>query len=249
MAPHYGDLAIDSGGRMYGTTPSGGIDGRGIVYELTQSGGSWTENIIYSFETSGPVGAAPYSGLILDQAGNLYGTASAAGEGYGTVYELTKSGSNWTANALYEFIGQSDGGTPMGGLVFDSRGDLFGTTCFDGNEYGGTAFELSSTGGSWTFNLLYSFNDWPGPLDSLTMDAAGNLYGTSNSGGAYGQGSVFKLTYSEGVWNYTTLHDFTGGSDGGNPIGNVILDASGNIYGTASSSGAYSDGTVWEVTP
>ena len=250
--PQYADLVFDTQGTMYGTTMNGGTGGAGTVYELMQSGGSWTESVIYPFQFNGQDGVRPFSGVIFDSMGNLYGTASSGGtDGNGAVYELIKSGSIWTYNQLYAFTGQSDGSTPEGGLIFDNAGNLFGTTALGGASGGGTAFELSPPGNGWTVKVLYSFNGLPGPLTGLTMDAAGNLYGTNFGGGLYGRGSVFKLTYSGGMWNYTSLHDFTGGTDGGNPLGTLILDASGNIYGTASSAGpgGHGNGAVWEITP
>ena len=117
-------------------------------------------------------------------------------------------------------------------------------------------YELSPSGGGWTFSLLYSFTATgydPGPLNTLTLDAAGNLYGATYGGGAFGYGTAFKLTHRDGSWTYTDLHDFTSGEDGAKPVGGVTLDASGNLYGTASegAGGPCSGGcgTVWEITP
>jgi len=142
----------------------------------------------------------------------------------------------------------------MGGLIFDAAGDLYGTTARGGAGGGGTAFELTSTGGQWTFNLLYSFNapiqghDFPGSHASLAMDAAGNLYGTTVYDGVDAHGAVFKLTPSNGSWTYTSLHDFTGGTDGAQPESNVVFDSQGNMYGTASAAGTV-EGTAWQITP
>jgi uncharacterized repeat protein (TIGR03803 family) len=147
-------------------------------------------------------------------------------------------------------------------LILDADGNLYGTTNYGGANKGGTVFELSpSGGGNWTFHLLYSlvYNgtlDFQlyGPTGSLAMDAAGNLYGTTVMDGAFSGGSVFKLTPSNGGWTYTSLHDFEGGTGGGNPFGNVVLDAIGNVYGTAGVGGpsngcdGLSCGVVWEVT-
>lgn len=143
----------------------------------------------------------------------------------------------------------------MGGLIFDPSGNLIGSTAIAGSGGTGTVFELTPSGNTWAFDLLYSFvGNFDGPRGSLIMDSAGNLYGTTVGAGQYSKGSVFKLTPSSGGWTYTSLHDFTGGSDGGYPIGNVTFDASGNLYGTASSGGTGTAcyegcGVVWKITP
>jgi uncharacterized repeat protein (TIGR03803 family) len=164
------------------------------------------------------------------------------------VYELMRAGSNRLEKTLYTFQGTGDGDLPDGGLIFDSSGNLYGTTVEAGLG-GGTVFELTPSNGNWIFTVQYAFTDRGEPMSSLAMDAAGNLYGTTVVGGPYQKGSVFKLTPSNGSWTYTSLHDFTGGSDGGNPVSNVVFDASRNLYGTASSGGAYGDGVVWKITP
>src|ERR1035437_1017268 len=208
---------------------------------------------------------SPQSGVIFDSAGNLYGTTQGGGTGgCGTVYELSPSSSGWTEKVLYNFqCGfSSDGQYPIGGLIFDAAGNLYGTTNFAGANNGGTVFELSPLGGgNWTFHLLYSLSyngtfDFLlyGPTGTLAMDSSGSLYGTTVMDGAFGGGSVFKLTPSHGGWTYTSLHDFGGGSDGGNPFGNVVLDASGNVYGTAGVGGlsgceGLGCGVVWKITP
>jgi hypothetical protein len=196
----------------------------------------------------------PFSGVIFDSAGNLYGTNSGGGANSdGAVYELTKSGSNWAYNELYAFTGQTDGSTPEGGLIFDNLANLYSTTALDGSGGGGTAFELSPSGGAWTITVLQDLTGGvPGPLAGLTMDLAGNLYGTSFTGGTSGYGYVFKLTHSGGGWSYSTLYSFTGGTDGANPLGNVILDANGDIFGVSSCSFLFGcsggSGAVWKIT-
>ena len=250
--PEGGDLILDQAGNIYGTAGIGGyqdggcsnLGGCGVVFELTPSNGGWTEKILYSF-SGGSDGAQPYAGLF-DQSGNLYGTTLLGGSsGDGTVFQLTPSGSGWTENVLYTFQDGNDGAFPDGGLIFDQSGNLYGTTLFDGKDGGGTVFKLTPSNGSWTYSLVYSFTGSEGPAANLAMDGAGNLYGTTYLDGAYGQGSVFKLTRSGGSWTYTSLHDFTGGGDDGQPVSNVTFDANGNLYGTSYL--AY--GVVWEITP
>jgi uncharacterized repeat protein (TIGR03803 family) len=226
-----------------------------------------TYNIIYSFSGCADAGG-PTSTLILDRSGSLYATAKsggapcgvrgwgvafklkpATGSGSGTVFELTPSGSGWTPKVLYTFTGGTDGGEPVGGLVMDAAGNLYGSTVEGGTGGGGTIFELSPSGGSWTFGTLYSLVGGGGPLSSLTIDAAGNLYGTAFLDGASGVGSVFKLTHSGGSWTFTDLHDFQANSGGVTPIGGVTLDGSGNLYGTTIDGGTRGAGVIWEITP
>jgi len=258
--PFLGDLIFDRAGNLYGTTLYGGAYGQGEVFELAASNGGWTESVLYSF-TGGSDGAVPYTGLIFDNVGNLYGTTSFGGdlgcdvynEGCGTVFQLTPSGSGWTENVLYSFQNRNEGGYPWGGLIFDQAGNLYGTTVLGGTGNGGTAFELTPSKGAvpWAFELVYGFSGDGnyGSVGGLAMDPSGNLYGTTLEDGAYGAGSVFKLTPSSGGWTYTSLHDFTGGSDGMGPVSNVTFDVEGNLYGTAELGGAYGNGVVWEITP
>ena len=177
--------------------------------------------------------------MTLDAQGNLYGTTWLGGgpKSAGTVYRLTPSGSGWTFETLYVFQDSSDGALPVGGLVLDRAGNLYGTTEQGGSGGGGTVFELSPSGGGWNFTVLHSFTGTYGPLATLAMDAAGNLYGTTFSWSLLREGSVFKLTRNNGSWSFTDLYDFTGGGDGANPVGGVALDQSGNLYGTASAGG------------
>lgn len=255
-----GALVFDHTGNIYGTASGGSIagcfaSGCGVVYELTPSGGSWTQSVLYSFQGNdqGPDGGVPHGGVIFDHPGNLYGTTYTGGSGgLGTVFQLTPSGSGWMENKLYSFLGGTDGGGPDAGVIFDDSGNLYGSTIYAGTGGAGTAFELSN--GSWGFTLLYGFvgaNEC-GPHSSLVMDQAGNLYGTTICGGVYddGLGSVFKLTPVSGGWMYTDLYTFTGGSDGKNPIGGLVIDASsGNLYGTAADGGAYGYGVIFKITP
>lgn len=252
----FGGVAFDHAGNIYGTTQLGGIgeDG-GIAYELTPSGRDWEGSVLISFTAA--TGDEPYDTLVLDSSGNVYGTARGGGaNGYGTVFELSPNGSGWTENILHSFTA-GDGAQPFGGLIFDSAGNLYGATSCGGtgggNGGGGTVYELTPSGDGWQFNVLYNFpgDCQGGPQDSLTMDSAGSLYGTTYRDGAEDEGSVFKLTHSDGGWTYTDLHDFSGGADGCEPNGGVALDSAGNIYGTTTGCGTYPDqyGTVWEITP
>jgi uncharacterized repeat protein (TIGR03803 family) len=250
-SPGEGDLVFDKAGNLYGTTINGGANNEGTIFALTPSQGGWTEKLIYSF-TGISDGGLPASGVVFDGAGNLYGTASGLCTNLGVIYELTPSGSGWVEQTLYAFKGSDDGWCPAGGLIFDQSGNLYGTTAEGGTGGGGTVYELSPSNGSWTLTTLYSFSGnggLQGPAASLTMDASGNLYGTTYGDGSNGYGNVFKLTPSGGTWMYTSLHDFTGGNDGGSPVSDVTLDANGNLYGTAGHGGSQGNGVVWEITP
>ncbi len=253
--PAFGNLAFDQAGSLYGTTQYGGGtgcsgQGCGVAFELAPSqGGQWTESILHSFG-SGNDGQYPLGGVIFDMAGNLYGTTSQGGSDVGgTVFELIPSNGTWLENILFDFetsngCDDDTGCAPAGTLIMDQFGSLYGT----GQGGRGTAFELTPLNGNWNFSALSFFCCQP--VAGLTMDAAGNLFGTTISGGAYGYGMLFKLTNSSGVWTITDLHDFTDGySDGGAPYGAVLLDASGDLYGTAYEGGAYGYGVVWEMTP
>lgn len=258
--PEAGDLVFDQAGNIYGTTDAGGDSqncqgGCGTVYELTHSNGNWTESVLHSFGQPGD-GDQPFSGVIFDQTGNLYGaTASGGAHGQGSVFELIHSGVGWTERLLYSFTGGNDGAFPFYGLVFDPAGDLYGTTCCAGSDGQGTAFELTS--GTWAFNLVYTFGApgaGQGPEGSMILDSAGNLYGTASSGGAYGFGAVFKLSPGNGGWTYTSLHDFCAGgyppcSDGYTPTGSLAFDSEGNLYGTTSNGGQNGGGVVYQITP
>jgi len=250
--PYAGSVTFDAAGNIYGTTLHGGGSGRcilgcGTVYQLTPNGGSWTEHVIYSFTGDGD-GAEPTAGVTLDAAGNLYGTTYANGGNNGEVFRLAHSGSGWTQTVLHAFQDYDDGISPSGGVIFDTAGNLYGTTTTGGSGGGGTAFEISTLG---VESVLFNFQGTTGggPGDNLVMDAAGNLYGTTADDGLFGQGSVFKLTHTQAGWIYTELYAFTGGTDGRNPGCRVLIDAQGNLYGTTPLGGNFGDGVVWKITP
>jgi uncharacterized repeat protein (TIGR03803 family) len=245
--PGYGDLAWDQEGNIYGTTAAGGASNFGAVYELTRAANTYTESMLYSF--SGPDGKTPLGGVVVDGAGNVLGTTFSGGaNGIGAIFKLTKQGSQWVETNIYNFQGPNDGSAPYAGLIADSSGNLYGATTTGGASHGGTVFELTPSGDSYTFKLLYSFanNSGCGPFASLNLDSLGNLYGTTRCGGANNLGTVFELTNTGNGWTYSSLHDFAG-SDGTYPISNVTFDANGNLYGTASTGGSQSLGVVWMI--
>ncbi len=234
------EVVFDAAGNLYGTTAYGGPSGQGTVYMLSPSGGGWTETVLYSFD--GSSGAYPFSGLIFDNTGKLYGTTRGGAAGYGTVYQLTPSESGWIENTIYTFQGGTDGGGPWGGLMFDQSGNLYGTTYTLGR-----VFELTPAGSAWTYTVLYTFGG-TGPNGNLIMDATGTLYGVTTQNTGHRFGEVFKLTPSGQGWVYTDLHTF--GDDGLlDHEGGVVMDSNGNLYGTNEIGGEYNAGVVWKLTP
>jgi uncharacterized repeat protein (TIGR03803 family) len=255
----YGGLVLDAAGNLYGTTRDGGAYGYGTAYELTPTtGGGWTQKLLHSFNFSGPDGAVPWGSLILDASGNLYGTTAGGGaHDGGTVFELTPTVSGgWAVKVLYSLVPGADGNYSYAAVVFDSSGNLYATTASGGTYNYGTVFELKPTlSGSWAEKTLHDFNsngvDGFSSTAGLIVDASGNLYGTTQSGGLNGQGTVFELSPSpDGAWMETILHNFSDTTaDGGYPCGALALDASGNLYGTTNEGGLSNDGTVFELTP
>ena len=247
-----GALTFDAAGNLYGVASVGGIDGYGLVYKMTRSGGGWTESAIYIFDASN---STPTGGVIFDSAGNLYGTTSQGGaNGFGAVYQLTPSGGGWTQTVLHSFQNASDG-SYSGDLVFDGAGNLYGATFDGGPNGGGTVYQMVKSNGSWTFNLLHGFSGagFGGQLGgALLLDHAGNVYGATVYGGDANAGTIFELSPSGGGWAYTTLHSFEFDSSGGQfPNGSMVLDGSGNIYGTTQTGGSGNpgDGVIFEISP
>jgi uncharacterized repeat protein (TIGR03803 family) len=243
-------LIVDAAGNLYGTTNNGGTYTYGTVFELTPAaGGGYTEKILHNF-TNGADGGNPQAGLILDGAGNLYGTTYVGGAYCcGTVFELTPAGGGtWNEKVLYSF-GSGNTAYPTSGLIFDGAGNLYGTTLQGGPAQGGSVFELSPAGGgNWTERDLHDFGALSTgifPVGGVTFDGAGNLYGTTSTGGAASNGMVFELT--AGSWTLRVLHNFTGGNDGDFPLAGLVL-AGGNLYGTTSGNNS-GWGTLYELTP
>jgi len=264
---------MDAAGNLYGTASMGGkYVFFGIVFELVPTAnGTWKEKILHTFNREGAEGIYPYGNLIFDAKGNLYGTTAFGGTyGYGTVFELmpTESG-GWKEKILHVFQG-SDGYFPYGGLTFDSEGNLYGTTVFgaaptcDAGFGCGVVFELSpGAKGKWTESVVAAFDGDNGanPYANLTLDASGNLYGTTAQGGdlscndGAGCGIAFKLIpKGNGSWAEKVLHVFKENRKGSSPQGTFALDASGNLYNTAYQGGEltcyydeYGCGIVFEL--
>ena len=255
----YAGVAVDSAGNLYGATIGGGASGAGAVYQLSRSSsGPWTLTALYSFGGR-PDGSAPFPTLLLDAAGNLYGTTNAGGvHNLGVVYMLSpQTDGSWAEFVLHTFAGGADGANPLAGLTFGPEGNLYGTTTLGGTANCGIAYELvPNAGGGWTERILHTFlgvtaQDGENP-NGLTLDAHGNLYGTSTGGGTDNPGTIFKMTRNPGGdWTETVLYNFTAGATGAYPSSGVILDPGGNIYGTTlwgGPSGDTTGGVAFEFT-
>ena len=287
-----GGLIIDSLGNLYGTTAYGGTGdcillgtkvGCGTVYEMTPpqtKGGKWTEAVLYSFPTA-KQGYLPNGDLVLDTAGNLYG-ATMFGGGHGTtcdefyqycgaVFELSppkKKGGKWTEKVLHGFKGGTDGANPNGGLVFDIKGAIYGTTFAGGNENCksdtsvgcGTAFELrppTSNGALWKEIVIHHFkrdtSDGGNPMAGLRFDGAGDLCGTTLNGGPGQYGTIFSLkrpSKEGGNWAESVLHSFNDGQQGAGPSASITFDAGGDLYGTtAIATSRSAKGNVFRMKP
>jgi uncharacterized repeat protein (TIGR03803 family) len=246
-------LIQDSAGNFYGTTWSGGASSSGTVFKVTKAG---KETVLYSF-TGGADGAILYDSLLRDKAGNLYGTTSFGGNtncisfpsGCGTIFKLDKAGK---LTVLHAFVGGTDGAGSYSGLIEDLSGNLYGATAYGGDTscnppYGcGTIFKVDKSGKE---TVLYSFEGSPDGespyFGVLAMDSAGNLFGTTLGGGTRGAGTVFTVSQTGAE---KVLHSFTGTSgDGASPYAGVILDSSGNLYGTTDS-GGFGGGIVFKIS-
>jgi uncharacterized repeat protein (TIGR03803 family) len=253
-----GVLVFDKSGNLYGTTLLGGVSGDGTVFKLApNSDGSWTESIVHSFD--GGDGFAPQAGVIFDEAGNLYGTTSGgSAHNWGNAFKLSpNSDGTWTETVLHSFDKNGvDGFQLQGALIFDKHGSLYGTTAWGGNLSNcggagcGIVFRLTPRkNGSWKESIIHSFGgaDGSSPTDALIFDKAGNLYGTTETGGA-AFGTVFELSPNgDGSWTESVLFSFYG-TYGLYPDAGVIFDQAGNLYGTTVSGGTSGYGTVFELS-
>jgi len=260
-------LLFDAAGNLYGTTATGGNFtacnlGCGTVFELVPGAdGKWTEKVLHRFDSKD--GDGPNASLIFDEAGNIFGTTTYGGlgqctseqgvKGCGTVFELMPGAGQWTETVLCDFSSYSDGEYPSARLIFDTAGNLYSTSLYGGQNGSGTVFELKpGVGGTWMETVLYGFGGTDGeyPLAGLVFDAARNLYGTTYYGVNGNTGIVFELTRKAGTWTETVLHAFChvgGCPDGEQSQAGLILDESGNVYGTATQGGLYGYGVVFEI--
>jgi uncharacterized repeat protein (TIGR03803 family) len=269
-------MLLDSDGRLYGSTEMGGIynqvcvgGGCGIVFRMTSSGPDWILLPLYSFPGVLSNGIAPSAPLTFASDGSIYGTTNNGGsancfEGCGTVFHLTPPLNPcrttlcpWTETIIYSFQGGTDGYFPMySAVVFDSAGNLYGTTSQGGALGLGTVYKLTKSAGTWNKTILHNFTnagDGRSPMAGVILDAGGNLYGTTNEGGdlscgfGIGCGTVFELSSLSG-WTETTLYTFEANDIGNTPIAGLVFDHSGNLFGSAGG-GSGGSGTVFELQP
>lgn len=259
-----GRLVIGSDGALYGSTSAGGggacvtsnnYHGCGTIYKLMPPPHfspsimtSWNATVLYTFQ--GTDGSYPQGDVMFDDSGTLYGTAVNGGNGWGLIYSLTPSDGGWTQNILYNVMNNGDGQYPWGGVIFDGTGNLYGVMTTGGPNGWGAVYKLARSGSGWTESTVHGFtylgNDGGGPQSGLIMDASGNMYGTTvhapNAGG-----NAYELNASGGGWNYNFLSAFHGGINLG-PYASLVMDASGNLYGTTFADGQYGFGSVFELT-
>ncbi len=252
-------LVLDQKGNLYGTTALGqghGLFryGSGTVFKLTHTGRGWKETVLHTF--TGKDGAVPAANLVLDQKGNLYGTTSRGGTNdAGVVFRIFHNATGWHEQVLYSFTGLTDGGSPFAGVIRDAAGNLYGTTELGGGNGQGTVFQLTHAPTGWTEKVLHSFGPFAKfPFGGLVFDAAGNLYGTTRSGGTALSGTVFRLTPgNRGNWKSTILYSFlgstNGNADGRFPYGALVFDGEGNLYGTTKGGGTFGGGILFQLKP
>jgi len=273
-------LAQDASGNLYfAASPNGAscLNGCGVVIKLTKPAGGtgfWKAATIYRFSDGTKTGSYPQGGVVVDKAGNVYGTTQIGGGfgnpfGYGVVFALTPPTGGqamWNETVLYRFQGGQDGAAPSAGLILGAAGNLYGTTAAGGGgpctisifTGCGTVFRLTppaAAQAAWTETVLHRFtgHDGANPQAGLTFDTAGNLYGTTMAGGASKTSTVFTLTRPasrDGLWSETILHRFASPSDSAAPGLNpgVALGKAGQVYGTTLAAGKDSAGTVFELT-
>ncbi len=247
-------LTLDAEDNLYGTTAGGGDHHSGVVFELAHD--SRAESIPYNFcaKPKCSDGGSPYAGLVINKAGDMYGTGYAA-------FELSPGSDGWKEVALHDFACRNnDGCEPFAGVILDAAGNVYGTTEIGGGSSRcgggcGTVYRISPTSdGKWKETILHRFQaDWDGTypgVGALILDGAGNLYGTAD-GGVTGYGVVFRLTPgSDGHWKETILYNFKGSANGIQPSAGVVMDKAGNLYGTTSAGGAScSCGLIYKLAP
>jgi uncharacterized repeat protein (TIGR03803 family) len=243
----------DAKGNLYAATAAGGTYGAGTVFMLSPTG---KETILYEFKgQSNGDGTGPHGHLTFDAKGNIYGTTQGGGtNGTGTVYKLSpKSGGGWTEKVIYTFSATgADGTGPSAGMTIAADGTMYSTTP-DGGAFGaGTVFSLKKTSTGWKQTVIQNLNGSSNggyPYEGLMMDAAGNLYGAAPTGGASGQGVIYRLSRTKTGWADKVLHSFTNANGDGSGLYwiDLISDTSGNIYGATSFGGTNGTGMVWEL--
>jgi uncharacterized repeat protein (TIGR03803 family) len=251
-----GSLVLGANGTIYGTTEEGGANDTGIVYELTPSGKTYSETILYTFAAGT---GFPQSGLLPDSNGNFFGTTYFGGNGNGSVYELSPAGSGYAEKDLYSFGNPPDGRFPSG-IVFGPGGALYGSTSYGGTQNHGTVFALTPSQGGYVETTLASFHfyDGIGPASNLYIDKAGNIYGTTPTGGRcfgnpcrHSVGVAFKLTATQSGYGLGAAYMFKREGDGQVPDSPLVPGAGGALYGTTADSAgeATNFGALYRLQP
>jgi uncharacterized repeat protein (TIGR03803 family) len=238
-------LILDSSGNFYGTTSGGGNAGFGTIFKLTPGPSGYTESVLYAFQ-GGNDGRGPTGPVVEDAAGALYGAAVGGSDVEGLLFKLTPQGSSYVQSVIHTFGAFGDGASPVGGLVLDQHGALYGSTVQGGKPDDGTVYKLTPMGSVYVETILYAFhggNDGANPFGGLIAHGQA-LYGTTEAGGTANLGTVFKVTPAESV-----LYSFQGGTDGEFPVADVIVSKSGAIFGTTEFGGGANDGTVFKLAP
>ena len=253
-------LIFDAAGNLYGTTAFGGTHD-GTVFKLappTEPGGSWTETVLHQFDDDQKDGSYPQSDLVMDKAGNLYGTTLFGGGGAqaGIVFEVsppTVPGGSWTETVVHRFGHGNDGALPMASLLIDNKGALYGTTSAVFQSGDGLVFKLSPPvppQENWRERGLYKFEGVDdGSQPSYITASQGAIYGVTDLGGDANWGTVYQLVPQAGEWKETLIYQFQGGSDGGIPVGQLYVDRSGQLYGTTYAGHEADNGTVFRLSP
>ncbi|HUI83088.1 MAG TPA: choice-of-anchor tandem repeat GloVer-containing protein [Candidatus Binatia bacterium] len=236
-------------GSLYGTTWQTNFGEPGIAFALSPLATVcpattclWTQTVLYDITDGDTVPS--FGNLVFDASGNIYGTTLPY-SAPGVAYQLARSSTGWTENVLHTFSGQGDGYNPYGGMILDSGGNLYGTTC----DYDGVVFKLTySPGSGWIETILHTFQG-DCPYSGLIFDASGNLYGATTAGGEENAGTVFRLTPSGNGWNYSLIYSFTGSPNQCGPWGPLYIDRAGSLYGTTYCDGENGMGNIFKLTP
>jgi len=249
----WGAFIFDEAGNLYGTTVAGGG-----VFELTSIGGTWNFSVLYTH------GAGP--GLLMDRAGNLYGSIGPGNYfGIGAIGELSHGSTTWTYTDLFNF-NPKVGYAPPAPPIWDGKGNMFGAAedggisqpaCWTSSGCGVIFKMMPSGDGTWTYHILHRFASYPtdgqSPDGGLVLGASGGLYGVTGLGGVHDHGTVFKFTFRGGQWRQTVLYDFPNCADGCYPGRTPVFDKLGDLYGVSDGGlpdcGGYTCGVVFKLTP